>query len=110
MIYVWDFPADAIQVIPSVDELTDIVYKVRYRLAAVDEIYQAYHKGEVSLLAPSPELFLPYKEITKELLAQWVEEAIEGFDLIKANLAQEVEALKLHPFAVEKELPWRITE
>ena len=110
MIYAWDFPANAIQAIPHLDGLADVIYKVRYRLAAIDEIYQAYHKGEVILLSPSPEFFLPYEQVTKELLSQWVEEAIDDIAKIKIVLDQELVRLKSEPLTTEKGLPWEMSE
>jgi hypothetical protein len=110
VIYAWDFPPDAIQVVPHLEGLVDVVYRVRYRLAAIDGIYQAYHKGEVVLLPPSSESFLTYKEITKEVLAQWAEEAIEDIAEIKDDLNQELVRLKSEPLTAEKELPWEVSE
>ena len=106
MKYVWHFSKDAIVVVPIAGDLKDVIYRVSYRLSAVDGIYQSHHKGIAVFSSPIIDSFLPYQQITKEILCDWLSKQIEGVEQIKADLASKIEDLKSEPLTETRDLPW----
>jgi hypothetical protein len=103
--YAWRFEKDALSVIPAQEERENVVYRVKYRLAAIDGIHQAFHRSECTLSAPGSK-FIEYEDITPEVLGKWIEDSSPEIENIKTELATEVEKLKSEPFTITPGLPW----
>jgi hypothetical protein len=93
--FTWTFPA--VEKIPSLDGLTDVIRTVHWRLRAERDGETAEIYGSETLAPAVAATFLPFAEITKEVVTTWIETHIgdrlaEG----KANLETQLDA-KLDP-------------
>ena len=77
--FTWDFPE--LNVVFDEDGMQNVINNVNWRLVATDGSYTAYVYGSVRLMPPSPEAFIPYQNVTKEEVQQWVTDAL-GQELI----------------------------
>ena len=60
------------------DIITGSVGEVDYRVRATKETAQAIHAGSVVLLAdPSSQGFIPYEDLTSEIVITWVKEKLD---------------------------------
>jgi len=90
------------------DNLTDVVFTVHYRRNATSEVdgktYFADTYRTVSLPLPSPEDFIPYEDLTEEIVIGWLEEVLDT-QAIDASLAQQIEN-QINPPVISLPLPW----
>jgi hypothetical protein len=88
----------------QMDRLTSdgFVVTVHYTVNAVDGDYTASTYGTVGFTQEDME-YVPFAELTKELVVGWVQESLNK-DEIEANLAAQIEAQK-NPVQ-QSGLPW----
>ena len=95
IIYAWD--CTRVDVYPVEDENSDVVYNVHYQLAGVDTTniqsngnsYQVYIVGTQMLDTSTITEFIPFEDLTNEIVINWVTEAmgIEAVDTLKFSIA-----------------------
>ena len=112
MAIIYNWVVSAMDEYPTTpDNLTDVVFTVHYRRNATSEVdgktYFADTYSTVSLPAPSPENFTPYKDLTEETVIGWLEEVLDT-EAIDASLAQQIEN-QINPPTVSLPLPWNTT-
>lgn len=99
--YTWD--CKTVDVRPVEDSLTDVVYNVHWKLTGEKEDWSWTSIGTRSLsLNPGSE-FIPFDELTEEIIEGWVISAMgeEEIETIKAGIAAQLE---------EKENPTSVTK
>lgn len=99
--YTWD--CKTVDVRPVEDSLTDVVYNVHWKLTGVKEDWAWTSIGTQWLGLASDSEFIPFDELTEEIIEAWVISAIgeEEVEAIKAGIAAQLE---------EKENPTSVTK
>lgn len=95
----------ALDTIPSLDTLTNVVSVIHCeKLATSDDGFNARWYGTVSVEAPHPASFIPYDEITEQMVIDWVSTspATEGVD---DSLVSQIDTQR-NPPIVSLPLPW----
>jgi hypothetical protein len=83
------------------------VVTVHFNVSAVDGDYTASTYGTVGYTQEEGESYVPYANLTPEIVTGWVQESL-GKDTVEASLASQIEALK-NP-TQESGLPWASAE
>ena len=83
------------------DENSDVVYNVHYQLAGVDTTntqsngnsYQAYIVGTQMLDTSTITEFIPFEDLTNEIVTAWVITAMgpEAVDALKLGIANQID-------------------
>ena len=91
--------------IQQMERLTSdgFVVVVHYNVSAVDGDYQASTYGTTSYTQTPGETYIPYADLTQDIVVGWVQEAL-GKDTVEASLQGQIDALK-NPVQ-ETGLPW----
>ena len=99
--YTWD--CKTVDVRPVEDSLTDVVYNVHWKLTGVKEDWAYTSIGTQWLGLDSESEFIPFDELTEEIIEAWVISAMgeEEVEAIKAGIAAQLE---------EKENPTSVTK
>ncbi len=91
---------------------TDVVMTIHWQLSATevvdDKTYSVQSIGTTSLeFDASAESFIPFSELTKEVVQQWVETQLgeERVEQMKASLATQIEE-EITPKIVNHPAPW----
>ena len=93
---------------PTSEGLTDVVFNIHYRRQATEvsgsTTYFVDTYGVVGVPAPAPEDFVPYEDLTQDIVEGWLD---SGLDVaaIDASLAAQIEEQK-NPSVVSLPLPW----
>ena len=104
------FSPSGLNVVPSTGDLSNIVYSIEYRVAAVGEKHQAYAKLTTVLPAPSSHNFVDYGQITEAQLIGWLESTEPALEAVKADLAQKLQEMEVTPETVKMPLPWQMVQ
>ena len=70
-------------------EFTDVVYGYEYEVTVTDEVTSATHYGAVRLNCDTIANYVPFSELTQEIVQQWTEASINSVEIIK-NLTETV--------------------
>jgi hypothetical protein len=95
--YTWD--CNTVDVYPSYDDLTDVVYNVHWRLTGTDstDAYSATVIGTemLSVETIQPEGFIPVADLTNAQVTAWVEEQMgaERVAELKASVDSQISNL-----------------
>ena len=91
--------------IVNMERLTadNFVVVVHYNVSAVDDIYTAGTYGTTSYTQTPGETYIPYADLTQDIVVGWVQEAL-GKDTVEASLQGQIDAQK-NPVQ-ESGLPW----
>ena len=91
--------------IVTMDRLTSdgFVVTVHYNVSATEGEYTASTYGTVSYTQQPGETYIPYDQLTQEIVVGWVQTSL-GKDTVEESLAGQIEAQK-HPVQ-ESGLPW----
>ncbi len=96
---------------PTEGELTDVAFVVHWRKQATevvdDKTYTADMYGACQVGAPDPESFVPFEQLTEEVVVPWLENTLD-VEAIDSALVAKIEEQK-NPPVVTKKAPW-ITE
>lgn len=97
---------NALESIPSLEDgLVNVISIIHCEKTAVSEDgFNARWYGMVSVKAPHPALFIPYEEVTEEVVISWVEDSLTTAN-VDANLEQQIEGLR-NPSIQTLALPW----
>ena len=79
------------------------VVTVHYNVSAVDDIYTAGTYGTTSYTQTPGETYIPYADLTQDIVVGWVQAAL-GKDIVEASLQSQIDAQK-NPVQ-ESGLPW----
>ena len=100
IIYAWN--CTRVDAYPVEDENSDVVYNVHYQLAGVDTTntqsngnsYQAYIVGTQMLDTSTITEFIPFEDLTNEIVTAWVITAMgtEAVDAIKLGIVNQIDA------------------
>lgn len=109
--YTWEFYN--FDVAPTVDNLSNVVKTVHWRLNAVDKDDNNYTSsvyGTVSLSDPDSSTFKEFSKLTKTTVQNWVESELNKNDenavgKMKEKLADQIEDQK-QPKIISKTAPW----
>jgi hypothetical protein len=93
---------------PSSEGLSDVVFNIHYRRQAteVDDkgTWFAETYSVLSVSAPDPSSFVPYDQLTEEMVEGWLNSGLD-VDSIDASLTAQIEEQK-NPKVVSLPLPW----
>ena len=95
--------------IPTLDGMEKVISTIHYRAQKthqVDEVdvFTADTYGALSVDAPHEASFIPYDEVTKEMVEGWLTDALDT-EAIEANLDAQIQNF-LTPPIVAYALPW----
>jgi len=79
------------------------VITVHYSVTATDGDYSANTYGTIGYAPKEDETYIPFEELTPEIVTGWVQESL-GKDTVEEALAAQIDALK-NPTQVSG-LPW----
>jgi hypothetical protein len=108
--YEWQF--NPLESYPTSSGQTDVVFQVHWQCYASTGSYSGSYYTEAAVgTAPvnydTGSVFIPFNELTKEIVYSWVENAlgVDQIDQIKTNLANRIED-KINPKILVQSPPW----
>ena len=104
--YIWQF--DSLDVFPTYSTVADAVESMHWRLTADDALgHQAQAYGEAKAGPVDVDNFIPFDELTIEVVQGWCEAAIgtDEVNAIKASLVGQIDE-QANPTIVPMQPPW----
>lgn len=106
--YSWTFPA--IDVYPTQNSYSDVVYNVHWRLRGTDQStshsLEVYGTQGVPAYSPDSGSFVPYEELTQEMVTDWVLTAMgDRYGQLTASLDTSIQNL-INPPTLQLAPPW----
>ena len=105
-VYTWVI--SAMNEYPKSQELSNVVFQIHYRRNATevdgDKTYFADTYSVLSVAAPSEDAFVPYEDLTEEMVISWLEAGLD-VEAIDSSLDAKIEEQK-NPKVVTLPLPW----
>ena len=103
--YTWNF--NPLEAYPTSSGETDVVFLVHWQLQAVTGSYQTQAVGYERLNYESGSSFIPFSELTKEVVQTWIETAIgeDNIARIKLSLEQNI-VEQITPSVIIQQAPW----
>lgn len=93
---------------PSADGLTDVVSVVHWRKQATEVVgdvtYTADMYGACAVAPADVESFIPFEDLTEEVVIPWIESVLDT-EAIDTALDIQIETQKTPPI-VQKQAPW----
>jgi len=93
---------------PTSEGLSDVVFNIHYRRQANevdgDKTYFAEMYSVLSVSQPDPATFVPYDQLTKDMVEGWLNAGLDVAS-IDASLQAQIEEQK-NPKVVSLPLPW----
>lgn len=107
----WSF--DPLVSYPTASGQTDVVFKVYYQLTTstgsleAGNYYSRSTMGAVFVNYDSGSEFIPYNDLTKDIVYSWVSGSLGGLtiEIMKQNLENQIEDL-IHPSEITQKAPW----
>lgn len=92
----YDWNCKTVDVHPTEEGLTDVVYNVHWTVTGTKEEYKASNMGTQIIKLNSGSDFIPFEDLTNEIVTQWTKEAIgeENISIIESNIAYEISELE----------------
>lgn len=92
--YNWN--CKTVDVHPQEKGKTDVVYNVHWIVTGVDEGYSATNIGTQVVLLSEGSTFMPFKDLTNEIVVGWTKEAMgeDQVDQIETSIASQIEDQK----------------
>lgn len=102
-----NWKVDSIRCLKEVDQYTDVVYEVAWRVFASKGTYSADAYGSAYLLFEESDNFIPYEDLTEEDVLEWVFNSMgEGRKTeIENSVTNDLNNL-IQPKFVANPLPW----
>jgi hypothetical protein len=102
MIYNWHI--NELEVIPSINGLTNVIKKIKFTYVAKDDIHSAWIRDTYVCPSPNDNDFTTYNDLTEDQVSAWLE---GGLDLssLQSSLIEQIENQK-NPPIVNLPLPW----
>lgn len=103
--YTWQF--NPLECYPTASGETDVVFLVHWQMYANTGSYNSSAIGTQNVPLPSGSVFIPYEELTKDVVQGWVETAMgpERIAALTASLAQQIEN-QINPPVLTLPAPW----
>lgn len=104
--YTWQIPQ--LDCMPSKDGLTNVVKTVHWRLVGTDGTYNSLSYGSQAFPRPDSADFIPYEDLTEEIVASWVESSLKDqglWESVSGGIARRIEEQK-NPPIVTPQVPW----
>lgn len=104
--YTWSFPA--LDVVPSLDGLTDVVIILHWQMTADDGLgHTASCYSTVQCAPPNPNDYTPFPDLTEPQVQGWAEAALgpETVEAMKVSLDQQI-ADQIDPPVLVLPPPW----
>lgn len=90
--------------IPTLDGMDKVINTIHWRAQKEEENFIADTFGALAVDAPHESSFIPYDEVTKEMVEGWLMAGLDT-ETIEANLDAQIENF-LNPPIVAYPLPW----
>jgi hypothetical protein len=86
---------------------TNVVFNVHWTLAGIDQTYRGYAYGSQGVSVDLDAPFIPYADLTKAQVIEWVKDAMgeEKVASYEAAVAQQIEN-QINPPVITPHLPW----
>jgi|TARA_R110002020_G_C16258505_1_gene770314 hypothetical protein len=108
----YEWTIHVLDVHPTEDELSNVVYNLHWRLTATsDELdpegnaYKSSSIGTQVIGSPDPDHFTSFDDLTKSEVEGWLESSELDIDLIKSSLDNQIKQL-ITPTSISKNAPW----
>lgn len=103
----YSYSFEALECYPEHEGVTDVVFTVHWRLRGVDGEVSADVYGTVGLTYDSNTVFVPYENLTYEIVKGWVEEklGLETVESYKAHIEKQIAEIK-QPTKITRTVPW----
>jgi len=109
--YTWQFTP--LESYPTASGQTDVVFQVHWQCYIStgslenNDYYSDASIGVAPVSYESGSVFIPFNELTKEVVYSWVENSLgsEQIEQIKNSLATKIEQ-KIHPTVLIQNAPW----
>ena len=88
----------------EIDGHEKVIFNVHWRVEKEDKDYSASSYGTQSLNTENIENFIPYDDVTSEMVEGWVKDAMgeEEVSNIESNLDQQIENKKNPPYGTNE--------
>lgn len=105
LIYDWNF--NPLESYPTASGQTDVVFLVHWQVNATTGSYVARSIGVQPVQYTSESVFIPFNELTKDIVYGWVTSSIGegGYNNITASLIQQIEN-QINPPVIIQQAPW----
>ena len=103
--YTWNF--NPLESYPTASGQSDVVFLVHWQLHGTTGSYQSQAVGYERVNYESGSSFIPFNELTKEVVQTWVETAIgeDNINRIKLNIEQNI-LEQITPSVIIQQAPW----
>lgn len=103
--YSWNF--NPLESYPTASGQSDVVFLVHWQLQAVTGSYQTQAVGYERLNYESGSTFIPFSELTKDVVQTWIETALGEATItrIKSSLEQNI-LEQITPSIIIQQAPW----
>jgi hypothetical protein len=91
--------------IPSLDGMDKVIYTIHWRAQKEEQGFTADTYGSMQVEEADEANFIPYEEVTKQMVEEWLD-AQHDTEAIEANLDAQIENF-LNPPIVAYPLPWQ---
>ena len=104
MAITYTFKVTELEVAPSLDGQSDVVTRVRYNYAGVDDNgVSGSFQGATPMPAPSGS-FIPYNELTQETVVTWLDE-VSDKPHMQEQITKQINN-QINPKYVPTPIPW----
>jgi len=88
------------------DELQNIVYQAQFKYIAKseDDQYSAVMSGSCPIQDPDPENFIPFEDLTEQMVSDWILNIVD-FEQLQQALDEQI-TKKQYPTVESKNVPW----
>lgn len=115
-----NFVISQLDSIPSLDGMDKVISVIHWRAQKTHsetiydwstetrsekDLFTAYQYGAMSLSPAHPSNFIPYSEVTQDMVINWLEASLDT-EAIEANLDAQIENF-LNPPLIAYKLPWQ---
>jgi hypothetical protein len=113
MSYIHNWQFNPLESYPSAEGQVDVVFKVHWQCYAstgsleTNDYYSDFETGVIPVTYESGSTFIPFNELTREIVYSWVENAmgIDEVNSIQQSLENRIES-KIHPTVLIQTSPW----
>ena len=95
----------ALDVKPQYGEYQDCVITVHWQCNAIQDGYSASVYSTCSFAQPSKQVFIPYQDLTKQTVLEWIWANGVDKDATEAVVQKQIDN-QLNPPVIQPALPW----
>ena len=89
------------------DPTNGFVVYLQFEVGLFEEELSAFHYGQVEYTQGEGQSFIPFDDLTKEVVIEWIKDSLD-LEAIQKNLMEEIKAQKA-PITVQG-MPWATEE